>query len=56
MSKTDTRGGRKQSLDTARQRGTLRQFARGHPVKGDRRLFDALLERMATGGRGGRLR
>ena len=35
------------TLEEARKRGLLKQFAKEHPSKGDRNLFKRLLEAMA---------
>jgi len=37
------------SLEEARKKGLLKRFIKEHPSKGDERLFDKLLERMARG-------
>lgn len=35
------------SLEEARKQGKLKQFAKQHPSKGDKKAFDRLLDRMA---------
>jgi len=35
------------SLEEARRKGKLKEFAKAHPSKGDRSLFGKLLNRMA---------
>ncbi len=37
------------SLEEARKSGKLRQFAKEHPSKGDKKLFNRLLDAMAHG-------
>jgi stalled ribosome rescue protein Dom34 len=37
------------SLEEARKKGLLKRFAKEHPSKGDEKLFDKLLDRMAKG-------
>jgi hypothetical protein len=39
------------SLDEARRAKKLDRFAKEHPSKGDKRRFDALLDKMAKGKR-----
>jgi hypothetical protein len=36
------------SLEEARKANLLKQFAKEHPTKGDEKLFDETLDRMAT--------
>jgi hypothetical protein len=38
---------RRSNLEEARKHGLLTQFAKDHPSKGDRDLFERLLEAMA---------
>lgn len=37
------------SLEEARRKGLLKRFAKEHPSKGDKTLFDKLFGRMASG-------
>lgn len=37
------------SLEEARKKGKLKEFAKEHPSKGDEKVFDKLLGRMAKG-------
>lgn len=37
------------SLEEARRKGLLDRFAKEHPSKGDKKLFDKLFGRMASG-------
>lgn len=37
------------SLEEARKKGKLEEFAKKHPAKGDMNLFDKMLNRMAKG-------
>ncbi len=39
--------GKHLSLEEARKEGKLKQFAKEHPTKGDKRLFDRLFKAMA---------
>lgn len=41
--------GKHLSLEEARQKGLLKQFAKEHPAEGDKALFDRLLRSMAGG-------
>ena len=36
------------SLEEAQKSGKLKQFAKEHPSKGDKKAFDELFQRMAT--------